>query len=125
LAELLRLHGHTVEVVFTGLAALEIVGAFKPEVVLLDIGLPGMSGYEIARRLRARKDGADFALIAVTGYGNDEAVQRSRESGFDAHLVKPVEPESLEQSAAKARSRVASDTNDPLPPPPLSSRRRI
>jgi len=91
----LRLAGHVVEVAFDGRAALEAARAFRPEVVFLDIGLPGMSGYEVARRLRAQPEFRSVLLAAVTGYGQDEDRRRSKESGFDFHLVKPVEPNSL------------------------------
>jgi CheY-like chemotaxis protein len=64
---------------------------FRPEVVVLDIGLPGMDGYEVARRLRAETGTRDAVLVAVTGYGRDEDRARSREAGFDHHLVKPVD----------------------------------
>jgi CheY-like chemotaxis protein len=65
-----------------------------------------MNGYEIARKLRARSNGTDFALIAVSGYGNADDVQRGRESGFDAHLVKPVDPVALERALAETRRHV-------------------
>jgi CheY-like chemotaxis protein len=91
----LRLAGHVVEVAFDGRAALEAARAFRPEVVFLDIGLPGMNGYEVARRLRQEPEFRSAVLAAVTGYGREEDRRRSKESGFDFHLVKPVEPASL------------------------------
>jgi CheY-like chemotaxis protein len=93
LALLLELHGHEVRTAFAGPAALETASAFCPDVVLLDIGLPGMDGYEVARRLRAEHGGC--RLIALTGYGRDDDRRRSREAGFDHHLVKPVDLEEL------------------------------
>ena len=95
LGEVLELDGHEVSIVHDGVAALERVGTFAPDVVLLDIGLPGLDGYEVARRLRQRPEGADLRLVALTGYGQASDRQRSREAGFDAHLVKPVEIDAL------------------------------
>lgn len=93
LALLLELHGHEVRTAFAGPAALETASTFRPDVVLLDIGLPGMDGYEVARRLRA--DDHRSLLVALTGYGRDDDRQRSQEAGFDHHLVKPVDLEEL------------------------------
>jgi CheY-like chemotaxis protein len=95
LAMVLKLDGHDVEVSHDGRQALEAVRRFRPEVVLMDIGLPGIDGYEVARRLRQDAElGAGIALLAaVTGYAEDEARRRSREAGFDHHLVKPVDPD--------------------------------
>ena len=67
------------------------VAEFKPEVVLLDLGLPEMDGYEVARRLRARSDFADVRIVALTGYGQSEDLRRTREVGFDEHLTKPLD----------------------------------
>jgi two-component system CheB/CheR fusion protein len=95
LALLLQMEGHQVEVVHDGLQALVVAQAQGPEVVLLDIGLPQMDGYEVARRLR-RQPGLERAvLVALTGYGQEEDRRRSQEAGFDEHLVKPVEPATL------------------------------
>ncbi|QRK11915.1 CHASE domain-containing protein [Archangium violaceum] len=91
LGEVLEMHGHRVTVVHDGMAALECLDALQPEVIFLDIGLPGMDGYEVARRIRERAAGAGPRLVAITGYGQASDRKRSREAGFDAHLVKPVE----------------------------------
>ena len=91
LATLLRLLGHEVRVVYDGPAALETARTFKPQVGLLDIGMPGMDGVELARRLRHDPNLPDLLLIALTGYGRDEDRQRSNDAGFNAHLVKPVD----------------------------------
>jgi PAS domain S-box-containing protein len=96
-ALLLRLYGHEVQVVHTGPAGLEAAHAFRPNVVLLDIGLPGMDGYEVAKRLRQDAELKRVPLIAMTGYSREEDRSRSREVGIDQHLVKPVEPEKLHQ----------------------------
>ncbi|MDD5388515.1 MAG: PAS domain S-box protein [Gallionellaceae bacterium] len=93
---LLALEGQTVRTATDGAAALELARVFHPQLVLLDIGLHGMDGYEVARRLRDQQapDEALY-LVAVTGYGHEEARMRSREAGFDLHLVKPVQPEAI------------------------------
>ncbi len=97
LAMVLKLDGHDVEVSHDGRQALEAVRRFRPEVVLMDIGLPGMDGYEVARRLRQEQEleRGIALLVAVTGYAEDEARRRSREAGFDHHLVKPVDPDGV------------------------------
>jgi signal transduction histidine kinase len=91
LAKLLRYAGHEVEAAHSGLAALEVARTFAPDVVLLDIGLPGMDGLEVARRLRCDLGLTESLLVAVTGYGHDEDRRRSHDAGFNAHLVKPVD----------------------------------
>jgi CheY-like chemotaxis protein len=83
--------------------ALDAVATFKPDVVLLDIGLPELDGYEVAQRLRA--SGSTVRLIALTGYGQAEDVQRTRAAGFDAHLVKPVDFAALERAGCGAHRR--------------------
>ena len=75
---------------------------FRPDIVLLDIGLPGMSGYEVARQLRALPECEDAMLVAVTGYGQESDRRQSREAGFDHHLVKPVQPGFLRDLIASA-----------------------
>lgn len=95
LAILLRLGGHEVSLAHDGPAALEVAQAFRPEVVLLDIGLPVMDGYEVAKRLRNRDATRNAVLVAVTGYGRDEDRTRSRDAGFDHHLIKPVSLDAL------------------------------
>ena len=97
---LLRLAGHEVMAVHDGLAAVETVDSWNAEIVLLDIGLPEMDGYEVASTLRQRPDGKRFTLIAVTGWGQDADRRRSREAGFDAHLTKPVETTTLQKLLA-------------------------
>jgi signal transduction histidine kinase len=93
LAMMLNLSGHLSEPVYGGAEALERAAALDPEVVLLDIGLPGMDGYEVARQLRGR--GSNARLIALTGYGQPDDVRRARDAGFDVHLVKPVDLQAL------------------------------
>jgi PAS domain S-box-containing protein len=95
LAMLLRADGHAVSVAHDGVRATEAVAAFQPDVILLDIGLPGMNGYEACRAIRARPGGERIVIAALTGWGQDDDHRKSREAGFDAHLVKPVEREAL------------------------------
>lgn len=95
LSRLLRLSGHAVNTVHDGPRALEQFEESDPEFVFLDIGLPGMDGYEVARRIRDRPPGGRVVLVALTGYGREEDRVRSREVGFDHHLVKPVDFETL------------------------------
>jgi CheY-like chemotaxis protein len=95
LATLLQLQGHDVDVAYDSQDALERARVETPHVVLLDIGLPGMDGYELARLLRQQRITASATLIAITGYGQAEDRQRSRDAGFDYHLTKPVDPEAL------------------------------
>jgi two-component system CheB/CheR fusion protein len=91
LSMLLRLHGHDVQVARTGLSALEMASAARPDVVLLDIGLPGMDGYEVAKHLREIPGFEDVMVCALTGYTPSEADrQRQQETGFDHYYVKPV-----------------------------------
>ena len=95
LSRLLRLSGHEVSTVHDGPAALEQIEALDPEFIFLDIGLPGMDGYEVARSIRRRSDAGGVVLVALTGYGREEDRRRSHDAGFDHHLVKPVELETL------------------------------
>jgi PAS domain S-box-containing protein len=101
LAEMLQIDGHVTEVVYTGRDALSCALARPADVVLLDIGLPDMNGYEVAARLRPKLGPAQ--LIALTGYGQSEDVRRATEAGFDAHLIKPVDFEELERIIAEFR----------------------
>jgi CheY-like chemotaxis protein len=100
MALLLSASGHRVRVANDGLQALNAVPEFGPEVILLDIGLPGMNGYEVARRLRESDDGKSLVLIAMTGYGQREDRARTREAGFDHHLIKPVEVATIQDLLA-------------------------
>jgi signal transduction histidine kinase len=90
LAALLRLSGHEVSVAHDGRRALDLAASERPAVMLLDIGLPGMDGYEVCRRVR-QQGLADATIVAMTGYGQDRDRERSKEAGFDSHMVKPVE----------------------------------
>ena len=100
----LEMEGYEIRVARSGPAAIAEAVAFQPDVVLLDIGLAGMDGYEVARRLRALPGGGATFVLAVTGYGDEEAVARSRAAGFDHHLIKPFDPRSLLTLLATPRS---------------------
>ena len=91
LSELLKLDGHETRPAFSAEEALSLADDFNPEIVLLDIGLPRMDGYEVARRLRLSPLRKHTTLIALTGYGQQEDLDRAQAAGFDAHLVKPVD----------------------------------
>jgi CheY-like chemotaxis protein len=91
LSLLLQIHGHEVQTAYGGEEALRVAADYAADLVLLDIGLPTMNGYEVARRLRL--EGIPGHLVALTGYGQPEDVQRAKEAGFDAHMVKPVDVE--------------------------------
>jgi CheY-like chemotaxis protein len=97
LSVLLRLSGHEVETSEDAAGGLEKLAAFAPDVMLVDIGLPGMDGYDLARRVRARPEARGVALIALTGYGQVEDRRRAQAAGFDRHLTKPVDPDRLEK----------------------------
>ncbi|HEX7283901.1 MAG TPA: response regulator, partial [Vicinamibacterales bacterium] len=97
LAMLLRVLGAEVALAHSGRQALERVASFNPDVVLLDIGMPGMDGYEVARRIRANPAHRNMQLIALTGWGQDEDRQRSAAAGFNHHLVKPADVDKLRQ----------------------------
>src|SRR5947209_2753550 len=88
---LLKSLGHETRMAHDGARALDIAREFRPDVVLLDIGMPGLDGYEVARRLRATNHGQNFCIVAITGWGQDADRTRTKEAGFDVHLVKPVD----------------------------------
>ena len=92
---ILRAMGHDVRVAHDGAEALEIAAAFQPEAALVDLGMPNMNGYLLARRLRAWRWTRDAVLIAVTGWGGDKDRERARDAGFDHHLLKPAQPEQI------------------------------
>jgi CheY-like chemotaxis protein len=104
LALLLNLEGHRVSLAHDGPSALETARAERPEVVILDIALPGMDGYEVARRLRADEGTRDALLVAMTGYGQEDDHRRSRQAGFNHHLVKPVDFAELQKVFAELPS---------------------
>jgi CheY-like chemotaxis protein len=95
LAMVLQMGGNDVYTVYDGPEAVEAFSRFRPDVVLLDVGLPTLNGYDTARLMRALPDGSDTLIIALTGWGTDEDRRRSREAGINHHLVKPVDLKTL------------------------------
>jgi CheY-like chemotaxis protein len=107
-SQLFKTLGHDVQTAYDGIAALELARTFKPEAIFLDIGLPGMNGFEVVKTLR-QEGHRNEIIIAVSGYGQPEDRQRSREAGFDEHLVKPVQQESLVLALQRIVVRQAVD----------------
>ena len=105
LALLLQVSGHETRQAHDGPEAIEAAEQFRPDAVLLDIGLPKMNGYEVCRRLREQAWGRDLVLIALTGWGQEEDLRRSREAGFNAHLLKPVDHVALMELLASLPER--------------------
>jgi two-component system CheB/CheR fusion protein len=97
LATLLRLSGNDVRTVYEGRQAVTVAGSYRPDLVLLDLGLPGLNGFEVAKRLRSMSGLENSVLVAVTGFATEAHRLRAREAGFDHHLVKPVDFDSLQQ----------------------------
>ena len=120
LAALLNELGATVRAVHAGDAALAALASFDPDVVLLDIGMPGMDGYEVARSIRAHPRHRDTVLIALTGWGQEQDLQRSRAAGFDHHLIKPPKIDQLRELLLAAprvkRPETAGETSSPSSP---------
>jgi signal transduction histidine kinase/CheY-like chemotaxis protein len=114
LALLLQLLGHEVKVAHDGPTALELAPAFRPHLALLDIGMPGMDGLELARRLRPLSGLETTVLAALTGWGQEDDRRRTREAGFTYHLVKPADPQTLKELLAGVRARETPPPN-PLP----------
>jgi len=105
LAMLLELGGHEVRVAHRGRAALELAQTFRPDVAIIDIGMPDLSGYEVAKELRRESWGTGICLIALTGWGQDDDRQRAKDAGFDRHMTKPVEAWALEELLSNGNGR--------------------
>ncbi len=103
LAFLVTAWGHDVRVVYDGLTALQVADSYQPDVAVLDLGLPGMDGYQVAVHLRRQPALKDIKLIALTGYDWQGAELRSKEYGFDEHCLKPVKPDDLKQLLASVK----------------------
>lgn len=95
LALMLQLNGHDIRTAYDGLEAVQAAQAFRPDVILMDIGMPKLNGYDACRRIRAQPWGKRMILVALTGWGQDKDRQKSQEAGFDYHFVKPVDPAAL------------------------------
>jgi len=92
---MLRIMGNETRTAYDGQEGVDVAGEFRPEVVLFDIGMPKLNGYEACRRIREQPWGKRIVLIAVTGWGQDDDRLRSHEAGFDHHMIKPVDPKTL------------------------------
>ena len=104
-AMLLKLFGHDVRCAYDGHSALTVAREYRPDVILLDIGLPGLDGYEVAKGVRSTDELRETRIVAVTGYGQEEHRNLSQTSGFDHHLIKPVDPVALQSLVADATDR--------------------
>ena len=97
LSLLLELMGHITRVVHDGVEAVEVAAGFQPDIILLDIGMPRLNGFEACGRIRAQAANKNIVIAALTGWTQDEKRQRSEEAGFDFYLIKPVEPDALQE----------------------------
>jgi CheY-like chemotaxis protein len=111
LAMLLRLEGHEVATAHDGGEAVATTATFKPDIILLDLGMPELDGYSAARLIRQQPGGAEILLIALTGWGQDDDRRRTEAAGFDAHVVKPVDPSGLSRTLAELRAHAQRDTS--------------
>ena len=100
LALLFQLMGHDVRAAQSGLAAIDVAAEFRPDLIVLDIGMPGLDGYEVCRRIRQHDWAQTIVIAALTGWSRDEDRDRSEEAGFNHFLVKPVDPKALEELIA-------------------------
>jgi CheY-like chemotaxis protein len=105
MAALLKIEGHTVHTAYDGVAAIAAANEFSPQVVLMDLGMPKMNGYDACRQIRDQPWGKDLLIIAMTGWGQEEDKLRARQAGFDAHLVKPIDPGELQRLLAGMRGK--------------------
>ena len=105
LGMLLKALGNDVQTAFDGITAIELAERFRPDLILLDIGLPKMNGYETARDIRQQPWGQDIVLAALTGWGQEDDKRRAHEAGFDYHFVKPLDPGILQKFLAEVAPR--------------------
>jgi CheY-like chemotaxis protein len=112
LGKLVSLWGHESKVAYDALTALKTASSFQPHVVLSDIGMPGMDGYDLARQLRQRTDLPCPALIAISGYADEVHRQKSLEAGFESYLVKPANPQELRELLASIRDRLKAPAEE-------------
>lgn len=114
LALLVSMQGHDTDRAFDGMSAIDVAERFRPDVVLLDVGLPGMNGYEVARELRRRPHLGEPRIVAITGWGQVEDRERALAAGCDHHITKPADPVAIEQLLAEyARGRALRGSADP------------
>jgi CheY-like chemotaxis protein len=106
LSMLVSLLGHDVRTGFDGVQALDLAGEFHPDLVLLDLGMPRMDGYEACRKLREQPWGAEAVVVAVTGWGRDDDRRKTQLAGFDQHLVKPVAPDAIVNILSRLQPKV-------------------
>ena len=106
LALLLRLQGHIVEIAHDGEEAIAAAERFQPHAILLDLGLPGLNGFEVCQRIRQRPWGAAVLMVAQTGWGQAQDRARTRDAGFDAHLTKPIDPAAVQDMLVTLKERV-------------------
>jgi CheY-like chemotaxis protein len=104
LALMLQMMGHEVRTAHDGLEAVAAASEFRPDLILMDIGMPKLNGYDACRRIREQPGGKDVVMVALTGWGQDEDKRRSEEAGFNTHLIKPVEPATIENLLTELRS---------------------
>ena len=109
LGMLLRGSGNDVRTAYDGKTALAAAGEFRPEAILLDLGLPGLSGFEVARRIRKESWGEEIRLIALSGWGQEDDIRRTREAGFNAHMIKPPDYPALLALLAALTSKTRRD----------------
>jgi PAS domain S-box-containing protein len=120
LALLLRLLGHDVQTAADGIAALDLAESFRPDVVFMDLGMPKLDGFDTARALRRTSWGAKMRLVAVSGWGREHDRRRAKDAGFDAHLVKPVDPKQLAEMLSDHDQRVLTSSSAVLEHPSSS-----
>jgi CheY-like chemotaxis protein len=106
---LLKMLGHEIEIANDGVAALDVMQSFRPTVALLDLGMPGMTGYEVVRRAHEMPECKDTIFVALTGWGQEEDRRKTREAGFNHHLLKPVNLGALEVLLSEATERASAD----------------
>lgn len=109
---LLEAWGHQVRLAYDGPTGLEVADNWQPQVVLLDIGMPGMDGFQVVQQLR-KQEKTPSCLVALTGYGQEEDRRRSQAAGFDRHLIKPVEPAALQEFLAQPEVQALAGGNEP------------
>jgi two-component system, chemotaxis family, CheB/CheR fusion protein len=115
--EALQLDGHEVRIAYDGPSGIDVARMFQPEIVVCDIGLPGMDGYAVARAFRAAEAFKDVPLVAVTGYTRPEDLRRASDAGFNRHLAKPVSIEALERLISEVPELLRRRTEHEAPPP--------